>query len=82
LIAGPATVILVALGGLIGAADVEFVGRFFGPLRCIMPLVAGVCEMKQIPFQIANLSSAALWGPEVNTVPAITAAWFAAIGAK
>src|SRR5262245_20198978 len=98
----PATVILVAIGGLIGAANVTFwpvwgaaaagaavgdwasywlglhyqaaiehvwplsrhpalltkchgsfarwgtigvfVGRFFGPLRCIVPLVAGVCE--------------------------------------
>ena len=32
-----------------------FVGRFFGPLRSIMPLVAGICAMRQVPFQIANI---------------------------
>ncbi len=42
-----------------------FVGRFFGPLRCIVPLVAGVCAMPQIPFQAANLTSAALWATAV-----------------
>jgi membrane protein DedA with SNARE-associated domain len=38
-----------------------FVGRFFGPLRCVMPLVAGICAMRMLPFQIANNSSGLVW---------------------
>ncbi len=38
-----------------------FIGRFFGPLRAIVPLVAGTCDMPHVPFQIANWSSAFLW---------------------
>ena len=38
-----------------------FIGRFFGPLRAIVPLVAGTCEMPKLAFQIANWSSAAAW---------------------
>jgi membrane protein DedA with SNARE-associated domain len=52
-----------------------FVGRFFGPLRCIVPLVAGVCDMPQIPFQIANLASAALWAAVVLAPGWAPAAW-------
>ena len=38
-----------------------FVGRFFGPLRAIVPLVAGVFEMSRGLFQLANFASALLW---------------------
>lgn len=38
-----------------------FLGRFFGPLRAVMPLAAGLCEMPWVRFQIANLASAILW---------------------
>ena len=38
-----------------------FVGRFFGPLRAVVPLVAGVNAMPWLNFQIANVASAALW---------------------
>lgn len=38
-----------------------FIGRFFGPVRAIIPLIAGVFEMPQLHFQIANVLSAALW---------------------
>lgn len=38
-----------------------FFGRFFGPLRAVMPLAAGLCEMPQLSFQIANAASAILW---------------------
>ncbi len=38
-----------------------FFGRFFGPLRAVMPLAAGVCGMPWLSFQIANLASAVLW---------------------
>jgi membrane protein DedA with SNARE-associated domain len=38
-----------------------FVGRFFGPLRATVPLVAGMFEMPYPQFQIANFSSAFVW---------------------
>lgn len=40
-----------------------FLGRFFGPVRATVPLVAGVMGMKSRPFQIANVSSAIVWVP-------------------
>ena len=38
-----------------------FIGRFFGPLRASVPLVAGIFEMPYWPFQIANFVSALIW---------------------
>jgi len=38
-----------------------FIGRFFGPLRAAVPLVAGILEMPWWPFQIANVLSAFVW---------------------
>jgi membrane protein DedA with SNARE-associated domain len=35
-----------------------FIGRFFGPLRAAVPLVAGILEMPYWTFQIANFISA------------------------
>jgi membrane protein DedA with SNARE-associated domain len=115
----PATVILVTIGGLLGASDIDvwpivfaaglggalgysvsywiglyfkdsintywpfraypqmmrrgedffekygvfgvFLGHFFGPIRAVIPVIAGMYSMRQIPFQIANISSAFLW---------------------
>jgi membrane protein DedA with SNARE-associated domain len=57
-----------------GAAGV-FVGRFFGPLRCIMPLVAGICAMPMVPFQIANLTSAVLWATAVLAPGRLAVEW-------
>ena len=37
------------------------IGRFFGPLRAAVPLVAGIFEMPYWRFQIANFGSAFLW---------------------
>ncbi|OYW54100.1 MAG: DedA family protein [Xanthobacter sp. 17-67-6] len=37
------------------------IGRFFGPLRAVIPLVAGILAMRQLHFQVANVGSAALW---------------------
>jgi membrane protein DedA with SNARE-associated domain len=36
-------------------------GRFSGPLRASVPIVAGITEMPWLRFQIANWSSAFLW---------------------
>jgi membrane protein DedA with SNARE-associated domain len=38
-----------------------FGGRFFGPLRAVMPLVAGLCEMPRRTFFVANVASAVIW---------------------
>jgi membrane protein DedA with SNARE-associated domain len=38
-----------------------FIGRFFGPLRAAVPLVAGIFEMPFWRFQLANFSSAFVW---------------------
>lgn len=43
-----------------GVASV-FIGRFSGPLRAFVPLVAGMFRMKRLPFQAANVSSALIW---------------------
>jgi len=40
-----------------------FIGRFFGPLRAFVPLVAGTCRMPALPFYIANIVSAVIWAP-------------------
>jgi membrane protein DedA with SNARE-associated domain len=36
-------------------------GRFSGPLRATVPLVAGITRMPLVPFQLANFGSAFLW---------------------
>jgi membrane protein DedA with SNARE-associated domain len=38
-----------------------FIGRFSGPLRASVPLVAGIFAMPYWPFQVANFTSAFLW---------------------
>jgi membrane protein DedA with SNARE-associated domain len=38
-----------------------FIGRFFGPLRASVPLVAGIFAMPYWSFQIANFTSAFIW---------------------
>ena len=38
-----------------------FFGRFFGPLRALVPLVAGIFEMPRLWFQVANIASGLVW---------------------
>jgi membrane protein DedA with SNARE-associated domain len=38
-----------------------FIGRFFGPLRASVPLIAGILEMPYWYFQFANITSAFVW---------------------
>ena len=40
-----------------------FVGRFFGPVRAVIPLVAGIMKMGWTQFWIANIGSALIWAP-------------------
>jgi len=45
-----------------------FIGRFFGPLRAVVPLVAGIFEMPFWEFQIANVTSALVWAAALLTI--------------
>jgi membrane protein DedA with SNARE-associated domain len=56
------------LGGVI-------VGRFFGPLRCVVPLAAGICAMPPVPFQCANVISAVLWASAILTPVHLAVGW-------
>jgi membrane protein DedA with SNARE-associated domain len=40
-----------------------FLGRFFGPVRAVIPLVAGIMEMPSDRFWVANVGSAVVWAP-------------------
>ena len=50
-------------------------GHFVGPVRAVIPVVAGTLAMKQIPFQIANISSAFLWAAGVLILPMFGGQW-------
>lgn len=39
------------------------IGRFVGPIRPIIPFVAGSCGMQPLRFGLVNLASAAAWAP-------------------
>jgi len=45
-----------------------FIGRFFGPLRAVVPLIAGIFEMPFWRFQIANCTSALVWSAVLLTI--------------
>jgi membrane protein DedA with SNARE-associated domain len=42
-----------------------FIGRFFGPVRSVVPLAAGIMRMPTGRFWLANAGSAILWAPMV-----------------
>ena len=57
-----------------------FIGRFMGPFRATVPIVAGISRMGFWPFQLANVSSALIWAaallvPGVIGWGAVKAAW-------
>lgn len=45
-----------------------FIGRFFGPLRASVPLIAGIFEMPFWQFQFANVTSAFVWAAVLLTI--------------
>ncbi len=45
-----------------GAASVAL-GRFFGPVRAFVPLVAGASDMPPLRFTLINVASALIWAP-------------------
>ena len=40
-----------------------FIGRFFGPVRAVIPLAAGIMRMPRGRFWLANITSALVWAP-------------------
>jgi len=39
------------------------IGRFFGPIRAVIPLAAGIMKMPRGRFWFANVASALVWAP-------------------
>ena len=52
------------------------IGRFFGPLRAVIPLVAGIALMDRRRFWIANVLSAFVWAPAIM-LPGVLLGWAA-----
>ena len=40
-----------------------FIGRFFGPVRAVIPLAAGLMRLSPLRFWVANIGSALVWAP-------------------
>jgi membrane protein DedA with SNARE-associated domain len=55
------------------------IGRFIGPLRATVPLVAGIVRMPQGLFQAMNVVSALIWIPVLVT-PGALVAWVVELG--
>jgi len=53
-----------------------FVGRFFGPFRATLPLIAGLMNMSARGFWLANVASALIWAPAL-LLPGILTVWAA-----
>jgi len=58
-----------------------FLGRFTGPLRATVPIVAGISQMKFWSFQISNVSSAFLWSAVLIALGALGTAAMGPLGA-
>lgn len=56
-----------------------FIGRFFGPLRAVIPIVAGIMAMPQTRFQIANVASAIVWLPVLMAPGAVAAVFLGGV---
>lgn len=48
-----------------------YIGRFFGPLRAAIPLIAGITQMPRGRFWVANILSALIWAPALMIPGAI-----------
>lgn len=52
------------------------IGRFFGPIRAVIPLIAGTFGVNRIPFQVANVLSAIVWAFVLLAPGAGLMTWF------
>lgn len=53
-----------------------FIGRFFGPVRAVVPLAAGILGMPAGRFWASNVGSAIVWAPGVMFPGALIGALF------
>jgi membrane protein DedA with SNARE-associated domain len=53
-----------------------FFGHFFGPVRAVIPVIAGMVSMPQLQFQIANISSGFIWGASVLGPGMLGSSWW------
>lgn len=56
-----------------------FIGRFFGPLRAVVPLIAGTMHMPNLKFNAANVISAPIWAFIILAPGAFGMHWLATI---
>lgn len=61
-----------------GGASILF-GRFFGPLRATVPVLAGILGMNQARFTAWNILSALIWAPSY-LAPGFILGWMASQG--
>jgi membrane protein DedA with SNARE-associated domain len=54
-----------------------FLGHFFGPVRAVIPVVAGMYELKPWQFWSANIASSLLWAFGVMAPGAFGIKWLA-----
>ena len=54
-----------------------FLGHFFGPIRGVVPVIAGTLAMRQLPFQIANVTSSMIWSAGIIVAPLYGVKFFA-----
>jgi membrane protein DedA with SNARE-associated domain len=52
-----------------------FIGRFFGPVRAVIPLAAGMMRMPVRRFYVANVLSAVIWAPALLAPGALASRW-------
>ncbi|XKM14403.1 DedA family protein [Orbaceae bacterium ac157xtp] len=58
-----------------GLASV-FIGRFFGPFRALVPLIAGTMQMPVTKFNLTNFASAFIWSAFILAPGAFGVQWF------
>ncbi len=52
------------------------IGRFIGPCRALVPLLAGIAKMDRRAFWLANVGSALVWAPAIM-LPGAAMGWVA-----
>jgi membrane protein DedA with SNARE-associated domain len=62
--------------GAIGVA----LGHFFGPVRAVIPVVAGMYELNQVQFWTANILSSCVWAFGILAPGALGLKWLGFMG--
>ena len=57
-----------------------FLGHFFGPLRAVVPVVAGMYQLNLVHFWIANIVSSTIWAFGILAPGALGLKWLGFLG--